>query len=135
MDAPKPFAHDDGEPLGRDDRDRVMSAKGEQPLVLPLMPTTSPGYSRSDFSREEIVDRVVDWLLEGLGLGENSVEAEQLRQLLIDRPDINSVDQLRTYLADLTVPSKHHTPEIKDIARRLESAVQSSKHGRERRLR
>lgn len=64
-----------------------------------------------------------------------SVEAEQLRQLLIDRPDINSVDQLRTYLSDLSVPSKHQTPEIKDTARRLEAAVQSSKHGREMRPR
>ncbi|TXI65315.1 hypothetical protein [Mycolicibacterium mageritense] len=131
----KLFAYDDGEPLGSDDLDRIVRAKWVQPLVLPTDQDASPEYSRNVSPREEIVDRVVDLLLPDLGLGEKSVEAEQLRQLLIDRPDINSVDQLRTYLADLTVPSKHQTPEIKDIARRLESVVQSSKHWREKRLR
>jgi hypothetical protein len=56
----------------------------------------SPEHSHRVYPREESVDRAVNLLLPLLGLSEASPEAEQLRQLLIDQPEIDTVSQLGT---------------------------------------
>lgn len=111
--------------MDRDDLDRIVKAKWERPLVVPtpaVREAESPEQSDSVYPREESVDRAVTLLLPLLGLSAFSPAAEQLRRLLIDQPEVDTVSQLRTYLADPNRPSEPRTPEFETVSRRLVSA-------------
>lgn len=75
------------------------------------------------YPREESVDRVVQLLLPALGLSESSPETSYLRQLLLDRPEINTIGKLRTYLSDPSPTLEHQSLQIQTLARRLEAAA------------
>jgi hypothetical protein len=113
-----------------DDLDRVARVSAVEPLMVPTwaevqadLATLSPERSRNVYPREESVDRVVGLLLPLLELSEASPEAEQLRQLLIDEPGIDTLTKLRSHLAVPGRPSKHRTPEIETVTRRLDARI------------
>jgi hypothetical protein len=67
------------------------------------------------------VDQVLQLLLPLLGLAKDSAGATQLRQLLLDRPEIDSIKTLRAYLRDPNRPTRHQTEAMNDVRRRLDA--------------
>lgn len=78
--------------------------------------------STAEAAHTQLTDQVLRLaLLPLLGLAETSAPATQLRQLLIDQPELLAPRKLRTYLLDPNRSDAHRTVELDDIARRLDA--------------
>lgn len=86
------------------------------PAVYPLL---DPEFGRV-VPRAETVERTVALLMPLMGCGLHSLEAGQLRQVLLDKPRITTMAQLQDYLRGAERGPEHHSAEMDEVAQVLE---------------
>lgn len=69
--------------------------------------------------RQEAAERTVALLMPLMGCGAHSLEARQLRQVLLDNPQINTVRQLQDYLGSPKRAPEHRSAEMDQVAQAL----------------
>lgn len=83
------------------------------PAVYPLI---DPELEWVPRPREEIVERTVALLMPMMGCGLHSAEAGQLRQVLLNNPQITSMRQLQDYLSGAERAPEHRSAEMDEVA-------------------
>lgn len=71
-------------------------------------------------SRGEAAERAVAILMQLMDCGAHSLEARQLRQVLLDNPQINTVSQLQDYLSSPQRAPEHRSAEMDRVAQALD---------------
>ncbi|SIC60042.1 Uncharacterised protein [Mycobacteroides abscessus subsp. abscessus] len=86
----------------------------------PLDPLLIGGDLEQGVSREEAAERAVAILMPLMDCGALSLEARQLRQVLLDNPQITTMTQLQNYLRSPERAPEHRSAEMDEVAQVLE---------------
>ena len=86
----------------------------------PLDPLLIGGELEQGVSREGAAERAVSILMPLMDCGAHSMEARQLRQVLLDKPQINTVRQLQDYLSSTQRAPEHRSAEMDRVAQALD---------------